>query len=303
VIAPGVALGYRRQATPLHAARASASGAYCLALAVAAVLVEHPLILVAVAVAVAGAGLRARSGSALRRGLRLALWFVLLAALLNPLLDHNGLTVIARLGHLGPFGALDVTLEAVVHGLVFGLRATVVILALSLASAAVDPDEVLTLLRRVSFRSALTASLATRMVPLLASDARRLSAALRCRPEQVAREWRRRKLAHDVAIVRAVTSTALDRALDVAAALELKGYALAGRCSGPGRRWSRHDLAHLAAAVSVLAVVILGRLGGIAHFSTYPRLEAAWGPGEVALALGVVLMAWTPLLGRRGLTR
>ena len=38
-------------------------------------------------------------------------------------------------------------------------------------SAAVDPDELLKALRRISYRSALTASLATRLVPVLARDA------------------------------------------------------------------------------------------------------------------------------------
>ena len=38
-------------------------------------------------------------------------------------------------------------------------------------SAAVDPDELLRMFRRVSYRSALTATLATRLVPVLARDA------------------------------------------------------------------------------------------------------------------------------------
>ena len=49
-------------------------------------------------------------------------------------------------------------------------------------SVAVDPDALLRLFRRVSYRSALTASLATRLVPVLARDATRMSDAARCRP-------------------------------------------------------------------------------------------------------------------------
>ena len=55
-------------------------------------------------------------------------------------------------------------------------------MCVALYTAAVDPDEVLRLFRRVSFRSALTATLATRMVPVLARDARRFADAQRCRP-------------------------------------------------------------------------------------------------------------------------
>ena len=89
------------------------------------------------------------------------------------------------------------------------------ILCGALYTAAVDPDEVLRLFRRVSFRSALTATLATRMVPLLIRDSRRLADAQRCRPGRPPSR---------MALMRAASSGMLDRALDVAAALEVRGY-------------------------------------------------------------------------------
>ncbi len=142
---------------------------------------------------------------------------------------REGLTVIVRGVDLPGFGPFDITLEAAVYGVVLGLRALVVILSFALYSAAVDPDEVLRLFRRVSFRSALTAALATRMVPVLGRDARRLADAQRCRPGPPASR---------LALVRAVSSGALDRAVDVAATLELRGYALA-RPSAPTPRPGR----------------------------------------------------------------
>ena len=59
-------------------------------------------------------------------------------------------------------------------GALAGLRVLVVVLAFALYSAVVDPDACCGALRRVAPRSALTASLATRMVPLLARDAERM---------------------------------------------------------------------------------------------------------------------------------
>ncbi len=85
------------------------------------------------------------------------------------------------------FGQIDVTVEATVYGGVLGLRALGVIGCGALYSVAVDPDELLRAFRRVSFRSALTAALATRMMPVLARDARRLprrSAAARASPRR-----------------------------------------------------------------------------------------------------------------------
>ena len=117
-------------------------------------------------------------------------------------------------------GQLDITAEATAYGGVLALRALVVIGCFALHSAAVDPDDLLRAFRRVSFRSALTAALATRLVPVLARDARRLHDAQRC----LAGEPAPRR-----AIVRAVASGALDRAVDVAATLEVRGYGAARR--------------------------------------------------------------------------
>ena len=84
-------------------------------------------------------------------------------------------------------------------------------------------------MRRLSFRSALTAALATRMIPVLTRDARRMEDARRCRPGADDGS-----VAARLAVVRAVTAGALDRAVDVAATLELRGFANARRAAARG---------------------------------------------------------------------
>lgn len=222
---------YWRLASPLHAARAAAGGAFCLALAGSVLATRHPLLLLALAAAVVGAGVLAGAGAELRRAARLGVPLALLVALINPLVVRDGLTVFAQLGEIPPFGQVDLTVEALVYGALDGLRVLLVVLACALFSAAVDPDELLRLLRRVSFRSALTAVLAMRLVPVLARDARRLEDARRCRPDGGGGTGPAARLA----VLRAVTTGALDRAIDVAATLEVRGYgAPAGAQAGAG---------------------------------------------------------------------
>ena len=72
------------------------------------------------------------------------------------------------------------------------------------------PTTLLRVLRRPSVRSALAATLATRLVPVLARDAQRIDEARRCRADRGRRGARRARLA----VLRAVTSGAMDRALD-----------------------------------------------------------------------------------------
>lgn len=285
---------YRRRASPLHAARAGVAMVWCLLLSVAAVASEHPLVLGAALVSVVAAALLAQVGRELAAVARIAVPLAVVIALINPFVVREGLTVIARLGDLGPLGQLDITLEATVYGGILGLRALVVMLAFGLYSAAVDPDEVLRLFRRISFRSALTATIATRLLPVLSRDARRLSDAQRCRPGEPPPR---------LAIVRAVAMGALDRAVDVAATLEVRGYGVARRPPRRRRPWSRHDLAFAASAAALVALALWARLGGIASFDAYPSLKVSAGPAELGLAVAIVAVALLPFADRRGVLR
>lgn len=284
----------RSSASPLHAVRAAVGCALCAALALPALLFDSPPALGAVVLAALLVGGAAGALRALLRTLLLALPFALLIALLNPLVTHDGLTVIARLGTAPVLGRVDVTLEALVYGGVLSLRALALILCAALYAAVVDPDEVLRLFRRVSFRSALTATIATRMVPVLQRDGRRMADAQRCRPGRAPSR---------LALVRAVAAGALDRAVDVAAALEVRGYGAARRPPRVRVPWSRHDLAFAAAAGALLGLAIGGRLAGAAAFGAYPLLHGRWDGATWALVAALPLIPLAPFLDRRGVGR
>lgn len=287
-------MSFRPRASPLHSARAGVACAYCLALVIAALLLGNPIALGAVALAVAGAGTGAGVGRDVRRAARFALPFGLAIAVVNALVTRDGLTVIVRLGDLPLLGHTDVTLEAMVAGAVLGLRAAILIMCGALYTAAVDPDQVLRAFRRVSFRSALSASLATRMVPVLIRDSRRLADAQRCRPGPEPSR---------LALLRATTGGVLDRALDVAAALEVRGYGSAHRPPRVHRPWGRHDLAFAVAAAAVVAIAVTARAAALAPFTAYPSLSVPAGPGVLAVAVGLIAAALAPFADHRGVAR
>lgn len=286
---------YRRRASPLHAVRASVACLWCAALAVAALISWHPFVLAAVLLVALVAAVAAGVGRDVGRfTLRVGVPIAVLFAAVNPLISRDGVTVVARLGGVWPIPEFEVTAEAIAYGAVTGLRAVALIACCALYFSAVDPDRVLRLFRRFGFRSALTATLATRLVGVLSADARRLAEGQRCRPG---------KPASRLALVRAVTAGALDRAGDVAAALEVRGY---GGAAPPARGrapWSRHDLAFAVSAVAILALAIGAQAGGLAGFDAYPRVELHGGGGAAAIAAGLAVVALAPFLDRRGIAR
>ena len=163
------------------------------------------------------------------RALRTALIVAIPIVLINVIASREGLTVFARLGDLGPFGQGDLTVEALVYGAVIALKVTVLILITALCQPLHRP-------RRAA------ADLPPPLVPLGAHRlaggahdprARRRRPADRRGAAHTARDGGRptgrRRGARAVALIGAMLTGSLDRAMDVAATLELRGFAAAPR--------------------------------------------------------------------------
>jgi energy-coupling factor transport system permease protein len=280
-------------ASPLHAARASVAVGWCAALTGVALAFDHPLVSAAVVLAATVAAARAGVTRELRGALRLGVVLAVMFAFANAIVTRDGLTVLLRFGEVPPFGQLDVTLEALVYGALQGARILAVIAAVALYASAVDPDRVLGLFRRAGFRSALTATLATRLVPVLRRDGHRLADAQRCRARPAGR----------LAIVRAVASGSLERAVDVAATLEVRGYGNARRGRAAREPWSRHDLAFAASAVALAAIGTWAVLAHTFAWDAYPELHLTAGPRQLIAAAAIVAVALLPFAERRGIER
>src|SRR4051812_10881433 len=277
---------YRRRPTPVHSARAGAAAAFCMAFALVPALYQHPPTLLAAGAGIYLAATLAGVARQVRRAVLIGLPIAIVIALVNPLVSSNGNTVVFRFGELVGH-RFDVTSEAILFGLVAGLRVIVLIAAFGLFNAVVDPDELMRTVRRFSYRSALTASLATRLVPVLVRDSMRMSEAARCRAKPAPRSM----------VARAAVASALDRAVDVAAALELRGYGSATRPARVRRPWSRHDL-RIAGAAALLVVVVVGmRVLGAGEFEPYPSPTMTSAPSDLVLALWLVTAGALPFAG------
>ena len=285
---------YERRPSPLHAARAWVGAVWCVTLGLVALSIEQPLVLGVLLGCVVGAAFAAGAGRRVALTLAWGVPFALVIALINTLVTRDGVTVLVRGFGLPVFGQTDITLEALVYSAILGLRFLIVIGCAGLLAACVDPDELLRSVRRVSVRSGVTAAVATRLVPVLARDARRLAEARRT----VGAEGERR-----VAVLRAVTTGALDRATDVAATLEVRGFALAGRPARERRPWSRHDLAFAASAIALAALGIAAGVEDWSAFATVPRLGPANGSEPLLLAAALAACVLLPFADRRGVGR
>ncbi|HEY2055268.1 MAG TPA: energy-coupling factor transporter transmembrane component T [Solirubrobacterales bacterium] len=283
---------------PLQSARPGAAVAYLGSLVVVAFLYSSPPVLLAAGLAALLAGRLAGARSAVRAALRMGLGLALLIVVVNALVVHRGETVLARLGNLPLLGQVDITLEAIVDGLSLGLRAAVTMVAFGVYSACVDPDRVLRALRPVAARSALTATLVSRLVPVTAADAGRLRDAARLRGPGAAAVGKG-------PLARRLLAGSLDRAVDVAATLELRGYSLDAPRGARRREPSRFDVRFYAVGAVVLVAAILGKVAGADDFQAHPTISIGLGPATLVVCAVVLASGLAPLRsgGRRGARR
>ena len=174
----------------------------------------------------------------------------LAVVVVSPFLAIEGFHVLWSGPVLPVLGRLDVTSEEVVIAVVNGLRLTAVALAASAYALLVDHDRLVAAVRGAP-RSALAVALATRLVPSLERDAAGLREAVRGRGVPLG------GVRGHARLLSPLVAGSLERALNLAEAMEARGFGRPGRTRAPSRPWCRADRAALAASA---ALVLAGAL-------------------------------------------
>ena len=282
-------LAYAPRRGPLGAARPWIAAVYLGPLAIIAFTFANPLVLLAAGAAAAGAGIAAGAGRSIAQPLRWSVGLAVMVVAINAIASQRGDTVLFRGSELPVVGRIDVTLEALAEGGVLALRILVSLLVFAVWSACVDPDRVLRAVRPFAARSALTATLVSRLVPTAAADGARMAEAGRLRGPAAAPVGR-------AALARRLVAGSLDRSVDIAATLELRGYGLGIRSRLPRHRREPGEGGLLAAGVAGLLAIALAAASGVASFDAYPRVAIDLGPGTWLFAFAVPALALAPLL-------
>jgi energy-coupling factor transport system permease protein len=286
-------LAYSARPSPLRDSSAIAASIYLGAFVIVAFAFSNPIVLAGAGASVVVAGLAAGAGRALRLAMRWALTLAVIFIIVNAITSQRGDTILLRGGELPVLGRIDVSGEALVEGAVLALRVVVVMMAFAVHSASVDPDRLLRLLRPIAGRSALTASLLTRLVPVAAADHARLREAASLRGPGAAPVGR-------AALARRLLAGSLDRAVEIAATLELWGYTLGLPRAAGGEPGSRHSAAFLLVGMVIIVGALGARLAGVGGFDPYPLAQLDVDAATLALAAALPVLAAVPFALARG---
>jgi energy-coupling factor transport system permease protein len=166
-----------------------------------------------------------------------------LFVVLTPFVERIGTHILWTGPTIPVLGTLDVSTEELRNGLFQGLRLGAVGLAFAVYALSIDHDRLLAAAGWAR-RSTVAVALATRLVPLLERDARDLRLALRGRDVELG----------PIRQLSPLLAGSLERGLNLAEAMEARGYGRTARTRAPRPPWTLLDRTALAAAAAIIAI-------------------------------------------------
>jgi energy-coupling factor transport system permease protein len=275
---------------------------YPLLLLLLALLTPHPLYLLAILGVTWYALTKSGGAGTFLKTMRYALPLLLIILIVNVLVSQNGVTVLYESPRIPVFGALRITLEAVVFGLMMSLRLLIVLAACSLYLAWLSPDRALGLMAKWAGRSAVVAMLTARLIPYLTEQATSVGEVMRTRGVRFQEGTFRQRIQKHNMMLCVLLISSLEGSWQVAEAMEARGFGSRRRSSYTRERWQLRDLMAWAAMLCALAALLWLAYTGAASYKFYPRLTPLFAKGSVTWGgsvLTAVLLALPPALAKR----
>ena len=221
-------------------------------------------------------------------GLMLAALF---AIALNSLLAHVGVHVYAELPAWLPLVGGPLTIESAVYGLDIATGLVAAVLAAASLSLAADPTELIDALPSWLERTGAALAASLNFVPAIGrtfiavSDAQRM------------RGWRPRRIVGWGEVLVPVMLTAIEDSVQLAEAMEARGYGATRRSHYPSAGWSWRDTAVVAGSALALAGMAFSRASGLVG-DWYPYPSLSLPPVEALAVLACLPLVLPALLWR-----
>lgn len=297
-------LRYRNKGTPIHKLNPFCKLAWVGSILVLALILDNPLFLLLLFLSMLPVIKAARVWGEWLSTMKLALFLCLAIILINALVSSHGSHVLLE----APFrilamGAPVITLEAIVYGAAMSLRLLAIVSAFAILTFTVHPDDMMLVMikMKLPYKSVLVTSLSTRFIPTLFDDVERITDVQRSRGLELDKGKLTQRIKSRSSIVIALLSNSLDRAVQVAEAMESRAF-------GTGRnrtfykdiKFSLTDVTTLVFALLPCALGIFMAVAKYGQYQYYPTLGGIGLSGLewFLLALMVSVLSVILLLAR-----
>jgi energy-coupling factor transport system permease protein len=231
-----------------------------------------------------------------RRAARFNLLYMLpmigMVAVVNPVFNHEGMTILCYLPTGNPL-----TLESMVYGVAAALMLAAVVTWFSCYNAVMTSDKFVYLFGRVIPALSLVLSMTLRFVPKFKAQFQVVSEAQRCVGRDISDGTVLQRLRNAVTILSIMVTWALENAIETADSMKSRGYGLPGRSAFSIYRMDDRDKGLLAWLGFCGVFIFSGAVAGGLYWRYFPSIKGAeLLPLTVAFQAVYLALCLTPVL-------
>lgn len=227
-----------------------------------------------------------------KKAIKTMLWLMLpvflISSLVNPLFNHEGVTLLFYFGTGNPL-----TLESVLYGLASGVMLVAVLNWFSCYQIIMTSDKFIYLFGKIIPAMSLILSMVLRFVPKFKNQITKVSDAQKCIGRDVTNGNALVKAKYGMKILSIMTTWALENSVETADSMKSRGYGLRGRTNFSIYRFDSRDRAALGFLLVTGVIVVGGFASGTVHFLYFPMLEGnllTWKALAVYIVYGGLCM-------------
>ena len=231
-----------------------------------------------------------------KKALKFALIFMLpmliLTAVLNPLFNHQGGTILGYFPNGNPL-----TLESILYGIAAAVMLITVISWFSCFNAIMTSDKFVYLFGRVIPALSLILSMSLRLVPRFREQFKVISDAQRCVGRDFSGGSLSQKIKHGLKILSILVTWALENAIETADSMKNRGYGLPGRTAFSIYRFCNRDAYALLYMLVCATIIMAGAVTGVYHFRYFPTIRGEWtGASTVTVFAAYFALGTFPII-------
>ena len=227
----------------------------------------HPVCLAASFVSGFVYSVMLRGKRAVRTNLLYMLPMILITAVMNPLFNHEGITILEYFPNGNPL-----TLESVIYGICAAFMIVSVICHFSCYNEVMTSDKFIYLFGRVIPSLSLIISMTLRFVPRFAAQLRVVVNAQRCMGRDITHGSILRRANNGLGILSIMTTWSLENAIETADSMKSRGYGVKGRTAYSIFTFDKRDAKALVCILALGIYTLIGGILGKTHIGFFPRL-------------------------------
>lgn len=192
---------------------------------------------------------------------------LIIVALINPLFNHAGVTILFYLENGNP-----ITLESIIYGLVMSVMLIQVMIWFSCYNIIMTSDKFIYLFGRIIPALSLIFSMVLRFVPKFKAQLKVISNGQKCIGRDISNGNILMRARHGVTILSIMVTWALENAIETADSMKARGYGLRGRTAFSLYRFDKRDKGMLAIMLSLLLLFSVGVSRGYTFVQYNPTI-------------------------------